>query len=114
MQRITRLGIMRHLNEKGLTLLELLVIITIIAIIATAAMPLLSACLKVHDQGTARASLYQEGLLAMDSMINSVRRCNYLLIPNANTITRDILAVYRLVNQYNEYYFGDLLFPLAQ
>lgn len=102
---------MRPTGEKGLTLVELLITLTIMGIIAVAAMPLLSTCLEAHSQGTDRSGLYQEGLLAMERMTGGIRRCNYLLIPNAHNITRDILAVSGLVNQYNEYYFGDPLFP---
>jgi prepilin-type N-terminal cleavage/methylation domain-containing protein len=102
---------MTRLHENGLTLVELLVAITIMGIIAVAAMPLLSTCLEAHSQGTARSQLYQEGLLAMERMTGGVRRCTYLLIPNAHNITRDILALSGWANPFNEYYFGDPLFP---
>ncbi len=103
--------IMRNIKEKGLTLLELLVTIAIIAIIATTAMPLLSTYLEAHDQGTAQASLYQEAMMIMDRMTNGVRRCTYLTIPNAHNITRDILAFSGTINDDNDYYFNDPLFP---
>ena len=102
---------MRRINEKGLTLVELLVAITIMGIIATAAIPLLSTCLDVHSQGNARSRLYQEGLLAMERMTSGVRRCTFLLIPNAHNTTRDILAFSGFVNDDDDYYFNDPLFP---
>jgi prepilin-type N-terminal cleavage/methylation domain-containing protein len=102
---------MRQMGEKGLTFLELLVTITIIAIIATTAMPLLSSYLEAHDQGTARSSLYQEAMSIMDRMTNGVRRCTFLTIPNAHNITRDILAFSGTINDDNDYYFNDPLFP---
>ena len=106
-----RLVIMRNIKEKGLTLLELLITIAIIGIIATTAMPLLSNYLEAHDQGTAQASLYQEAMMIMDRMTNGVRRCTYLTIPNAHNITRDILAFSGTINDDNDYYFNDPLFP---
>ena len=98
-------------NEKGLTLVELLVTITIMGIIATAAMPLLSTSLEANRQGTARSGLYQEGLMAMERMTAGVKQCTYLLIPNAHAPVRDILAFSGTVNEDNDYYFGDPLFP---
>ncbi|MGD8891944.1 MAG: type II secretion system protein [Desulfobacterales bacterium] len=102
---------MRRLNEKGLTLVELLVTITIMGIIAVAAMPLLSTCLEAHGKGIARSELYQEGLLAMERMTSGVRRCTFLLIPNAHDTTRDILAFSGFINDDDDYYFNDSLFP---
>jgi len=102
---------MRRPREKGLTLLELLITITIMGIIATAVMPLLSICLEAHSQGDARSRLHHEGLLAMERMTAGVRQCTYLLIPNAHAQVRDILAFSGTVNEDNDYYFGDPLFP---
>lgn len=99
-------------NEKGFTLVELLVAITIMGIIATAAIPLLSTCLEAHSQGNARSGLYQEGLMLMERMTTNVRKTTYLQIPNNhNTPTRNMLAVSNLVNDDNDFYFGDPLFP---
>ncbi len=102
---------MRAPDEKGLTLVELLVTITIMGIIATAAMPLLSTSLDSHTQGYARSRLYHEGLLAMERMISGVRRCTFLLIPNNHKNVRDILAFSGFVNDDDDYYFNDPLFP---
>ena len=98
-------------NKNGFTLVELLVTITIMGIIATAAIPLLSTCLEAYSQGNARSRLYQEGLLAMERMTSGVRRCTFLLIPNNHTSVRDILAFSGTVNDDNDYYFNDTLFP---
>ena len=102
---------MTRSKEKGVTLIELLVSITILGIIAMAAMPLLSISLESHRQGTDTSRLYQEGLLAMERMTNGVRRCTYLLIPNAHAPVRDILAFSGTVNDDDDYYFNDTLFP---
>ena len=102
---------MSRINEKGLTLVELLVTITIVGIIATAAIPLLSTCLDAHSQGHARSRLYHEGLLAMERMTSGVRRCTFLLIPNNHNTKRDILAFSGFLNDDDDYYFNDPLFP---
>ena len=98
-------------NEKGLTLVELLVTITIMVIIAAAAIPLLSTGLHVHAKGTARSRLYHEGLMLMEKMTSSVRKTSYLQIPNSHKPDRNMLAVANLVNEDNDFYFGDPLFP---
>jgi prepilin-type N-terminal cleavage/methylation domain-containing protein len=102
---------MTRLHEKGLTLVELLVTITIMGIIAVAAMPLLSTCLEAHGQGIARSELYQEGLMVMERVTNGVKGCTFLLIPNAHNSVRDILAFSGTVNDDDDYYFNDSLFP---
>ncbi len=102
---------MRHPDENGLTLVELLIAITIMGIIAAAAIPLLSMSLEVHARASARTSLYHEGLLAMERMIKGVRNSTFLLIPNAHNPTRNILAFSGLINDDNDFYFNDALFP---
>ncbi len=102
---------MRTTNEKGFTLVELLLAITIMGIIAGATMPLLSTMLNAHASLSARSSLYQEGMLIMERMTNGVRLSTYLLIPNNHNQTRDILAFSGLVNDDSDYYFNDPLFP---
>ena len=102
---------MMRMNEKGLSLVELLVAIAIFGLIAAAAGTLLSATLKNHDYGNARYGLYREGLMIMERMTDEVRRCTFLLIPNAHNTTRDVLAVSGFYNDDGDNYFGDTLFP---
>jgi prepilin-type N-terminal cleavage/methylation domain-containing protein len=102
---------MRRPSQDGLTLVELLVTIAIVGIIAGAAIPLLSASLDANNQGTSRSRLYHEGLLAMERMTSGVKRCTFLLIPNAHNPTRDILAFSGMTNEDGDNYFNDPLFP---
>ena len=102
---------MRQPGEKGLTVVELLVSFTIMGIIAVVATPLFSTCLDTYRVANARSMLYHEGLLAMERMTGGVRRSACLLIPNNHNTTRDILAFSGFVNDDNDYYFGDPLFP---
>ena len=102
---------MRLACQKGLTLVELIITVSIMAIIVSAAIPLLSSSLDAHNNGMARSRLYHEGMLAMETMTHRVRCCTFLLIPNAHSTTRDILAVSGFINDDNDYYFDDPLFP---
>jgi prepilin-type N-terminal cleavage/methylation domain-containing protein len=102
---------MKPLNQQGLTLIELLVGMAILAMIVTAAAAALSAALTTQNQGEATLALYQEGLLAMERMVQGVQLSTYLLIPNNHTPTRDILAFSGTVNDDNDFYFEDPLFP---
>ena len=97
--------------RRGLTLVELLVTLFIMGIIAMVAIPLMSTLIAGHDQGIAKSQLYQEGLLAIERMTSGVRRCTFLLIPNAQTPVRDMLAFSGLTNDDGDAYFGDSLFP---
>jgi len=98
-------------NEKGLTLVELLMAIAIMVIIGSAATVLLKSSLDAHNQGTAKSQLYREGLQAMERMTSGVRNTSFLLIPNGHKQTRNILAISGMVNNDNDFYFGDSLFP---
>jgi prepilin-type N-terminal cleavage/methylation domain-containing protein len=98
-------------NQKGLSLVELLVAISIFGLIAVGATGLLSATLETHTAGTARHDLYREAMMIMERLTNSVGKCTYLFIPNAHQTRRNILAFSGHVNEDNDHYFGDPLFP---
>ena len=102
---------MTQLDEKGLSLIELLTAVTIFAIIAVGATGLLSTALDSSSYGDKRYGLYREGLIIMERLTGQVRRCTFLLIPNAHTPTRDILAVSGFTNDDGDNYFNDPLFP---
>ncbi|GAX59224.1 hypothetical protein SCALIN_C01_0155 [Candidatus Scalindua japonica] len=102
---------MRATDEKGFTLIELVLAITIMGIIAGTTVTLLSANLKAHNIASDRSGLHQEGLLTMERMTNGLRKTTVVAVPNGHSYTRDILAFSRLVNSDNDFYFGDPLFP---
>jgi prepilin-type N-terminal cleavage/methylation domain-containing protein len=102
---------MRQKNDKGLTLVELLISMGIMGIIATAAIPLLSSSLEVYSSGTAKSQLYQEGFRAIERMTAGAKKTTFLIVPNGHNPTRTILAFSRLVNSDNDFYFEDPLFP---
>jgi prepilin-type N-terminal cleavage/methylation domain-containing protein len=102
---------MMHLDKRGLTLLELLLALVIVGLIGGTAVGLLSTGLSAHEQHDARSDLYQEGMMIMERITEGVRRCTFLLIPNAHNPTRDVLAFSGMINKSDKYYFGDPLFP---
>lgn len=97
--------------KRGLTLIELLISMTIIALLGSVATATLHSCLEAHRYGSSRSALYREGVLIMERMTSQVRNCTFLLIPNNSLRSRDILAFSGTVNDDNDYYFGDPLFP---
>jgi hypothetical protein len=102
---------MRKKRERGMTLVELLLAITGMAIISAAATFFLSSTLDIEVQGSSRSELYREGLSVMEKMKEEVKRSTYLLIPNAHSPVRPILAISGSINEDNDFYFGDPLFP---
>lgn len=102
---------MRSIGERGLTLIELLLAVTGMAIISAAAAIFLTSTLGIEDQGTSRSELYREGLSAMERMKEGVKRCTSLHIPNSHSATRDVLAFSGSINDDNDFYFADPLFP---
>ena len=102
---------MRIMAEKGLTLVELLMAIAIFGLIATGATTLLSASLGAQAQGEANYKLYQEGLIIMERLTGEVKTTTLLHIPNNHTPIRTILAFSANINEDNDDYFDDPLFP---
>jgi prepilin-type N-terminal cleavage/methylation domain-containing protein len=102
---------MRRIGETGMTLVELIISIAIMGIIAGAATALLSICLQAHAYGNNKSALHHEGLMVMERMTSGVRNTTFLLIPNGHNPTGGILAVSDMVNDDNDFYFGDPLFP---
>ncbi len=102
---------MRMFAEEGLTLVELLMAIAIFGLIAAGATSLLSASLTAQTQGETRYKLYQEGLIIMERLTSEVKTTTLMHIPNAHAPTRTILAFSANVNEDNDNYFNDPLFP---
>ena len=102
---------MKRLDERGLSLIELLTAITIFAIIAVGATGLLSSALDSSSYGEKRYSLYREGLIIMQRRTGQANRCTFLHIPNAQSTDRDMLAVSGFTNDDGDNYFNDALFP---
>lgn len=102
---------MKRLQNAGFTLVELLVVITILAMISVGISAYLSSILEFHRNGNQTADLFREGMLAMERMTQGARRSTYVQIPNAHAPTREILAFSGSINDDNDYYFNDPLFP---
>jgi len=102
---------MRHSGVKGFTLVEIITAVAIVGMIAAGTTALVSSFVQTHTIATAKSGLYREGLMAMEHMIDGVKRCTYLAIPNNHNQTRDILAFSGTINEDKDYYFGDALFP---
>ncbi|MBW1824558.1 MAG: hypothetical protein JRI87_08325 [Deltaproteobacteria bacterium] len=102
---------MKLCSERGLTLVELLLAITGMTIISTAATFLLTTTLDIQGQASSRSELYREGLFAMERMKKGVRNSTYLNVPNGQMLTRNYLVFSGSVNDDNDFYFGDPLFP---
>lgn len=102
---------MRLRSNQGLTLAELLVALSITALLSGATVSILTAALQSHAFADSRSAVQREAIQAMTRMGGHIRRTSYLMIPNAHATTRDILAVSGTVNEDNDFYFGDVLFP---
>ncbi len=102
---------MRGKEDIGLTLVELLIAISMVGLLSLAATLLLDSSLRAHTYASENSEVVREGTLAMERMTAGVRNSTYLFIPNAHSTTRDILAFSGQVNDDNDFYFGDPLFP---
>jgi len=101
----------RPMAGRGLTLVELLISLMILGILAAGASGLVRSVLQAREYNEERSALFREGLVAMERMTAGVRTCTYLLLPEGHAHTRNILAFSGRVNDDNDYYFDDPLFP---
>jgi len=101
----------RRINEKGLTLIELLISIGLLGLIAMAGTSMISSSIEGHDRVGGRSDIYQEGMLIMERLTGQIKRCTFLLIPNNHAPVRNIVAVSGFVNEDDDFYFNDPLFP---
>lgn len=98
-------------TRHGMTLVELTISIAILSLIALAAAALLSICLQAQTFGVAKSSLHQEGTLAMERMVQQIQMTSRVLVPNGQTPDRLQLVVSAGLNNDNDFYFDDPLFP---
>ncbi len=102
---------MSRAPRQGMTLVELVIAISIMAIISGAAAGILGSALQAEAHGMSKSQLHTEGLLAMERMTNGIRVSSSVLVPNAQTPSRDVLVITGLINDDGDAYFDDPLFP---
>lgn len=102
---------MSRRENSGLTLVELLIASTVLGMITVAASGLMMSALRMHERGESQSELYREGMVAMERMTHSIRTSTFVLIPNAHNTTRDLLVVTGTINEDDDYFFDDELFP---
>ncbi len=101
----------RPAGTNGFSLVEVVISVAIMGILSVGAVGLVQTCLQAQAIERESASLHEEGFLAMERMAAGVKTCTWLLIPNAHLPDRDLLAFSGTVNDDDDYYFGDPLFP---
>src|SRR3989304_6077757 len=95
---------MRHfkLNEKGVTLIELVIVILLVSIMAAGLSELLSIGLLSSRENRTKSELLDSANYAMNRIISAVRETNSVLIPlNANAV-RDALAISAMIDNDND------------
>lgn len=95
---------MRHfkLNEKGVTLIELVIVILIVSIMAAGLSELLSIGLLSSRENRTKSELLDSANYAMNRIISDVRETNSVQIPtNANAV-RDALAISAMIDNDND------------
>src|SRR4030065_1076356 len=88
-------------DERGVTLIELVIVILIVSIIAAGLSELLSIGLLSSRENRTKSELLDSANYAMNRIINAARETNSVLIPlNANAV-RDILAISAMIDNDN-------------
>lgn len=89
-------------SEKGVTLIELVIVILIVSIITAGLSELLSIGLLSSRENRVKSELLDSANYAMNRMLSAVRETDVVLIPtNANAV-RDILAISAMVDNDND------------
>lgn len=94
---------MTHIrNEKGVSLLELLVVLLILSIIVGGLNEMLAGGLKSSMESRGKTKLINDIDYATDRIINATRGTGYVLIPLNAKPVRDILAIGAMVDNDND------------
>ncbi len=89
-------------GERGVTLIELVIVILIISIIAAGLSELLSIGLLSSRENRTKSELLDSANYAMNRIISAARDTNSVLIPtNANAV-RDVLAISAMIDNDND------------
>ncbi len=95
---------MRHFenDEKGLTLIELVIVIFIVSVMAAGLSELLFAGLLSSAENRARSELLDSANYALSRISGAVRETGSVLVPgNANAV-RDVLAISAMIDNDND------------
>jgi len=97
-----RVGMGLISGEKGVTLIELVIVLLIVSIIAASLSELLSIGLLSSRENRTKSELLDSANYAMNRIISAARETNSVLIPlNANAV-RDILAISAMIDNDND------------
>lgn len=102
---------MKRHNDKGLSLVELLLVTMIMAWLITGAVAFVATVLGIQRNIEDRHALYRKGFMIMERINSRARLSPYLFIPNNYNTDRNLLLISDMKNDDNDFYFGDPLFP---
>jgi len=85
-------------NEKGVTLIELLIVLLILSIIVGGLTEMLAGGLKSSRENRAKTGLIEDANYAMNRIINATRETNWVFIPGDANPVRDILAISAMID----------------
>ncbi len=89
-------------DERGVTLIELVIVILIISMIAAGLSELLSIGLLSSRENRTKSEILDSANYAMNRIISAVRETDSVLIPtNANAV-RDVLAISAMIDNDND------------
>ena len=80
-------------EQRGLTLVELLISITVIALIGAVIAGLMMTGLDTYRGGKAQAELQREAAYAMNRMVQYTRDARFVFVPNGRRDDADVLAM---------------------
>lgn len=89
-------------SEKGVTLIELLIVLLILSIIVVGLSEMLAGGLKSSRENRAKTGLIEDANYAMNRIINAARETDWVFIPGNASPVRDILAIGAMVDNDND------------
>lgn len=95
----------------GMSLIELLLAIMLLSIITAGAAMILDVCLRAQAYSQQKEITYSQGMIAMNRMTTRLRSCSHVMVPGKLDETRNLLALSGSINDDNDFFFGDPLFP---
>src|SRR4030067_2737832 len=89
-------------NERGVTLIELLIVLLILSIIVGGLTEMLAGGLKSSRENRTKTGLIEDANYAMNRIINAARETDWVFIPGNAEPIRDILAIGAMVDNDND------------
>ena len=78
---------LKYMNEKGFTLVEIIIVIVVLGIISGVTFQIVASGVEAFKKSSARKELYDQGRLALERMVRELRDAKEITATSSDSIT---------------------------